>query len=154
MESGPLVQKPGDAKLLDMVWAGDTEAFGVLYERHVAAASRLARLLTGSPAEADVAVAEAFAEMLDAARKGTGVSGVVRSYVLTVVRQICDKRPRSQSPADQQQTLDPRQPFSKSDLADLENTTIVRAYFSLTAGGPCYGTPASSRRPTLTSHRS
>jgi DNA-directed RNA polymerase specialized sigma24 family protein/anti-sigma factor RsiW len=131
MESGPLVQKPGDAKLLDMVWAGDTEAFGVLYERHVAAAWRLARLLTRSPAEADVVVAEAFAQVLDAARRGTGVSGVVRPYVLTVVRQICDERLRSRLPAELQQTLDPRQPFSKSELADLENTTIARAYFSL-----------------------
>jgi DNA-directed RNA polymerase specialized sigma24 family protein len=131
MESGALVQKPGDAKLLDMVWAGDTEAFGVLYERHVAAAWRLARLLTGSPAEADVVVAEAFAELLDAARRGTGVSGVVRPYVLTAVRQICDERPRTQLRAGQHQTLDPRQPFSKAELADLENTTIARAYFSL-----------------------
>jgi DNA-directed RNA polymerase specialized sigma24 family protein len=131
MESGPLAQKPGDAKLLDMVWAGDTEAFGVLYERHAAAALRLARLLTGSPAEAEVVVAKAFAQVLDAARRGTGVSGVVRPYVLTIVRQICDQRPRSQLPADQQQTLDPRQPFSKSEFADLENAAIARAYFSL-----------------------
>jgi RNA polymerase sigma factor (sigma-70 family) len=131
MESASSMQKPGDAKLLDMVWAGDTEAFGALYERHAAAAWRLAHLLMGSPAEADDVVAEAFAEVLDEARQGTGVSSAVRPYVLSVLRQICDERLRSQLPADERQMLDPLQPFSKSELADLENTMIARAYFSL-----------------------
>ncbi len=113
MESTPSVQQPGDAQLLDMVWAGDTEAFGVLYERHVAAARRLARLLIGSPAEADDVVAKAFAEVLEVARRGTGVSSSVRPDVLTVLRQMGDEQ------------------FSESQLSVLENTLIARVYFSL-----------------------
>lgn len=113
MESTPAVPEPGDAKLLDMVWAGDTDAFGVLYDRHVGAARRLADLLIGSPAEADDVVEKAFADVLEAARRGTGVSGAVRPYVLTMLRQMCDGQ------------------FSESELADLQNTMIARAYFSL-----------------------
>lgn len=131
MESAPSVQKPGDARLLDMVWAGDTEAFGVLHERHVAAARRLAHLLMKSPAEADEVVAEAFAEVLDVARRGTGMSSAVRPYVLTVLRQICDRRLHGQLRVGEQQILGPRQLFSQSELAGLENTMIARAYFSL-----------------------
>jgi len=113
MESTPAGPPPGDAKLLDMVWAGETDAFGVLYDRHVGAARRLADLLIGSPAEADDVVEKAFADVLEAARQGTGVSGAVRPYVLTMLRQMCDEQ------------------FSKSELADLQNTMIARAYFSL-----------------------
>jgi DNA-directed RNA polymerase specialized sigma24 family protein len=113
MESTSAAPEPADAKLLDMVWAGDTDAFGVLYDRHVGAARRLADLLIGSPPEADDVVEKAFADVLEAARQGTGVSGAVRPYVLTMLRQMCDEQ------------------FPKSELADLQNTMIARAYFSL-----------------------
>jgi DNA-directed RNA polymerase specialized sigma24 family protein len=113
MNFAPSVQQPGDATLLDMVWAGDTEAFGVVYERHVMAARRLAHLLAGSPAEAEDAVAQAFAEVLDGARRNSRVSSAVRPDVLTVLRQMCDEQ------------------FSGSELSVLENTLIAHAYFSL-----------------------
>lgn len=113
MESAPSAQTPGDAQLLDLVWAGDSDAFGVLYARHVGAARRLAGLLTASSAEADYLVARTFAQVHEAALRNAGVGGAVRPYVLSVVAQLCGGK------------------VSGSGSAGLEDTVIARAYSSL-----------------------
>lgn len=128
--SAPAAQEPSDAKLLDMVWAGDTEAFTVLYERHVAAARRLAVLLAGSPDEADEVVAETFAQVLEAARRGTFVSNAVRPYVLSALRAVFSDRLRGRVSAGEQQASASGEQFAEPALAGLRDT-LARAYLSL-----------------------
>ena len=71
VEPGDPVE-PGDAELIEAVRSGDLEAYGLLYRRHAGAATTMARQLTGSRAEADDLVAEAFARVLDMLRSGGG----------------------------------------------------------------------------------
>lgn len=82
------VSKIDDAELLDRVRAGAIEAYGVLFERHHAAARAQARQLTTSSLEADDLVAEAFAKTLDTIRRGSGPKLSFRAYLLTALRHI------------------------------------------------------------------
>ncbi|WP_007026246.1 RNA polymerase sigma factor, partial [Saccharomonospora iraqiensis] len=83
---------PGDADLVAAVRAGRIAEFGVLRERHVAAANRLARRLCASAAEADTVVSDSFATMLDALRDGAGPDVAVRPYLLSTVRRTAGLR--------------------------------------------------------------
>jgi RNA polymerase sigma factor (sigma-70 family) len=85
---------PADAELLVAVRAGDTAAFGVLYDRHSEAARRLARVLVREPSDAEDLVAEAFAKVLAALRLGRGPEVAFRAYLLTAVRHACYDRTR------------------------------------------------------------
>jgi RNA polymerase sigma factor (sigma-70 family) len=85
---------PADADLLTAVRTGDTAAFGVLYDRHGAAARRLARVLVRDPSDADDLVAEAFAKVLAALRLGRGPQVAFRAYLFTAVRHACYDRTR------------------------------------------------------------
>ena len=53
-------EAPGDAELISAVRAGDTDAYGELFARHVEAARRLARQLVPA-GDVDDLVSEAFA---------------------------------------------------------------------------------------------
>jgi DNA-directed RNA polymerase specialized sigma24 family protein len=79
---------PADAKLLEQVRAGDTSAFGVLYERHVREVRRLARELVVSPAEADHLVAETFGLVHDVTRGGGGPADGFRPYLLAALGRV------------------------------------------------------------------
>ena len=62
-----------------------------------ALARAAARSLTRSTADADDAVAEAFARVLAVMRRGGGPEVAMRPYLMTVVRNVCfdrAKRPR------------------------------------------------------------
>jgi RNA polymerase sigma factor (sigma-70 family) len=83
-----------EAALLIAGRAGDTAAFGVLYDRHGAAARRLARVLVRDPSDAEDLVAEAFAKVLAALRLGRGPEVAFRAYLLTAVRHACYDRTR------------------------------------------------------------
>jgi len=75
-----------DAVLLAATRAGDPEAFGLLYRRHVAAARRLAVRLAGDPAAAEDLVSEAFARVLAALQHGGGPAASFRAYLNTALR--------------------------------------------------------------------
>lgn len=123
-----------DARLLNMVRAGDSDAFGVLRQRHEVAARRLARHLVASPYEVDDVVAEAFGWVLDVTRRGGGPSNAVRPYVLTALRRVCYYRLTGQPSwqrADDRQLPEPGEPFVEPSMAGLETALIVRAYLSL-----------------------
>jgi len=87
-EKAPGARAPADAKLLAQVRAGDTSAFGVLYQRHVPAARRLARELVQSPAEADHLVAETFILVHEVTRSGGGPADAFRPYLLAALRRV------------------------------------------------------------------
>jgi RNA polymerase sigma factor (sigma-70 family) len=123
-----------DADLLNLVRAGDAEAYGQLYQRHEAAARRLARELVQTPADVDDAVAESFTRVLSATRRGGGPTDAFRPYLLTAVRHLCYDRlrgERSQIPADERQLADAGEPVIDQAVADLEWSLIARAFRSL-----------------------
>ena len=84
----------GDAELLERVRAGDRGAYGVLFERHEAAARALARQLSHSATESDDLVADAFARVLQALDRGAGPTEAFRPYLLTTVRRQWWRRAR------------------------------------------------------------
>ena len=85
----------GDPVLISRVRAGDPDAYGLLFERHRAAAVAFAGRLAG-PNYADDLVAEAFAKVLDVLRRGLGPTVSFRSYLLTSIRSVWSNTVRSE----------------------------------------------------------
>lgn len=80
-----------DDELVRAVRAGDTEAFGELFARHAAVATRVA--VRGGPrVDADEVVADVFASVLVQLRAGRGPTVSFRAYVLTAVRHEAARR--------------------------------------------------------------
>ncbi|WP_460364181.1 sigma-70 family RNA polymerase sigma factor, partial [Actinocorallia lasiicapitis] len=128
------VAEPGDAALISRMREGDTGAYALLYERHVAAAKGLARHLTSSDAEVDDAVSETFTKVLAVIQRGGGPSDSFRPYLLTSVRRTIYDRQRSgkrESVTDEIELYDPGVPFVDPALEGLEQKIIVRAFLSL-----------------------
>lgn len=76
-----------DAELIVAVRAGDTHAYGVLFERHRDAAMHLARQLVSGP-DADDLVAESFIRVLTTLQNGKGPEEFFRAYLLTSIRRL------------------------------------------------------------------
>jgi RNA polymerase sigma factor (sigma-70 family) len=125
---------PSDADLIAASRSGDAAAYATLYQRHVAAASSLARQLVRDQAEANDVVAESFAKVLDLLSRGGGPEGAFRPYLLTVVRRTAYDRHRAmrrQLVTDQLEAFDPGIPFADPAVARLERSMIARAFASL-----------------------
>jgi RNA polymerase sigma factor (sigma-70 family) len=87
--SSPVPDLPlTDAQIIDRVRAGRTSLYGILFERHLAAAYNLTRQLTRCQADADELVSTAFAKVLDALIAGNGPDSAFRAYLLTTLRHI------------------------------------------------------------------
>jgi RNA polymerase sigma factor (sigma-70 family) len=128
--------EPGDAELIDAVRSGDLDAYGLLYRRHTASARALARQLTGSPAEADDLVSEAFAKVLDALRAGGGPDAAFRAYLLTTLRNSryeWARRDRKLKWSDDMTRHDPGIPCVDTAVAELESSLAARAFRRLPA---------------------
>ncbi|WP_231494116.1 sigma-70 family RNA polymerase sigma factor [Nocardiopsis sp. CNT312] len=113
---------------------GDADAYGVLYERHAGAARGLARQLLRGEAEAEDAVAEAFARVLGVIRRGRGPTDCFRPYLLTAVRNAAydrGRRDRRQIATDDLEALAPGEPFHDPAVEGLERALIARAFRSL-----------------------
>lgn len=130
--SGP--PSPSDADLIEASRAGDTNAYATLYQRHASSAHAFARHLMRGHAEADDAVAEAFARVLDQIRGGGGPRDAFRPYLLMTVRNVAYDRFR----AEQRQVssgdlteYDPGEPFEDPAVSGLERRIVARAYYSL-----------------------
>ena len=103
------IEGPGDAELIAAVRGGDNEAYGLLFERHVEAARRLARqLVRGS--DADDLVSEAFAKVLTVLQRGDGPDLAFRAYLLTAVRRLHIDKMRGARPAAHHRRPDPVRP--------------------------------------------
>src|ERR1022692_4974035 len=76
-----------DAELLNTIRSGGTVAPALLRGRHAAAARGLAGQLVSGQAAADDVAASAFAQVLDAVRRGGGPTDAFRPYLLTAVRR-------------------------------------------------------------------
>ena len=128
--AGPL----SDAGLIARVRAGDGDAYGALYERHVGAARRLALQLTGSFADADDVVADTFARILSTIQRGRGPVSAFRPYLLTAIRRAAADRyrgRRAEVPMPAADLPDEGELAADPAVAALERALIVRAFRSL-----------------------
>jgi RNA polymerase sigma factor (sigma-70 family) len=125
-----------DTDLMAAVRAGDTAAYGTLYERHSAAARSLAHALARDESEADDLVAETFAKVLATLRAGRGPLVAFRAYLHTTLRHVCYHRARRDRRiefTDDLSRYDPGEPFRDSALDQLERTYAARAFRQLPA---------------------
>ncbi|GAA1213315.1 sigma-70 family RNA polymerase sigma factor [Prauserella alba] len=77
-----------EAMLLERLRQGEDDAFGELFELHVASVRRLARGIARDGSEAEDITAETFFRVLQAVRRGNGPKDNVRAYLLTVARRV------------------------------------------------------------------
>lgn len=125
-----------DTDLLAAVRAGDTAAYGTLYERHSAATRQLAHSLTRNPSDADDLVAETFAKVFATLRAGRGPLVAFRAYLHTTLRNVCyhrARRDRRLEFTDDLTRYDEGQPFFDPALDRLERTYAARAFRQLPA---------------------
>lgn len=80
-------ESSSDPELIAGVRAGDTAAFGVLYERHVDAARKVASMYTNAASDIDDVVSESFSRVLRALQQGDGPDLAFRAYLFTIVRR-------------------------------------------------------------------
>lgn len=129
-------ETPSDAELILQVRSGNREAFGVLYERHAAAARALARQYV-SPADAEDVVADAFSKLFEMLRRGAGPDAGFRPYLYTVVRHrafdVKRGAARTRPSTDDEIESVLGRVASEEDpaLAGFERSVIYRAYADL-----------------------
>ena len=125
-----------DTDLLAAVRAGDTAAYGTLYERHSAATRQLAHSLARNPADADDLVSETFAKVFAMLRAGRGPLVAFRAYLHTTLRNVCyhrARRDRRLEFTDDLTRYDEGEPWSDPALERLERTYAARAFRQLPA---------------------
>lgn len=135
-QSGPaeVTASSSDADLIAAARLSDARAYGILYERHAPAANQLARQIVRRSADVDDVVAETFARVLGAIRRGSGPSVAFRPYLLTAVRRVAfdqSRGDRDQIPTDHAHIPEPGEPFIDPVLARLENSLVTRAFMAL-----------------------
>lgn len=86
-----------DEDLISLVGAGDAFAFSALHDRHSRAISSLARRLTGDEQDAEDLAQDAFLKVWRSADSYRAERGSVRTWMLSVVRNQCIDRLRSQA---------------------------------------------------------
>ena len=125
-----------DTDLLSAVRAGDTAAYATLYERHRAAARRLAFGLTRDPADVDDLVAETFTKVFATLRAGRGPMVAFRAYLHTTLRHVCYHRARRDRRiefTDDLSRYDAGEPFLDPTMERLEHTYAALAFRQLPA---------------------
>ncbi|MEV6597343.1 sigma-70 family RNA polymerase sigma factor [Actinoplanes sp. NPDC051346] len=130
----PAGETDADTELLAAVRAGDTAAYGILYQRHRAAARALAHALVTDPADADDLVAETFAKVFAALRAGRGPLVAFRAYLNTTLRHVCyhrARRDRRLEFTDDLTRYDEGEPFLDPALDKLERTYAAQAFRAL-----------------------
>jgi RNA polymerase sigma-70 factor (ECF subfamily) len=75
-----------DEELMQLVRAGDAQAFEIVFDRHSGAAFSLAYRMCGRQAMAEDIVQEAFVSMWRSGARYDATRGSVRTWVLSVVR--------------------------------------------------------------------
>jgi RNA polymerase sigma factor (sigma-70 family) len=144
-----------DEALIERARRDDLEAYGLLFERHRASATALARKLSGGSAgEADDTVSEAFERVLGALRRGSGPRDSFRPYLLTAVRRTAYDRTRRESrvgATDQDWILDEGFEDVDPSVLAFERGAIADAYKSLPERRQSSGTPRSKKRPSKSS---
>nr|WP_281398703.1 sigma-70 family RNA polymerase sigma factor [Saccharopolyspora gloriosae] len=123
--------------MIEAVRHGSTEAYGTLYERHVASAHNMARQVARSQAEADDLVSEAFAKVLSTLRGGRGPTTAFRAYLLTALRHVAYDRTRRERKVQLAEDVtevsgaEVSVPFTDTALDGLERSMAARAFARL-----------------------
>ncbi|MFJ4210121.1 sigma-70 family RNA polymerase sigma factor [Paenarthrobacter sp. NPDC089675] len=123
-----------DPRILDLVRQGSTDAFDILYKRHLPVAQYVARQQTDNPSDADDVVAESFASIFQSLKDGKGPREFFRSYLLTVVRRTAhdrNKRARRTPMAVDDSVLDSAVQDPDTVLLEFESSTMAKAFKSL-----------------------
>ena len=123
-----------DTDLLTAVRAGDTAAYGTLYERHHAALRQFAHGLVRDPADVDDLVAETFAKVFASLRAGRGPLVAFRAYLHTTMRHVCYHRARLDRRlefTDDLTRYDAGEPFTDPALDRLERSFAAAAFRQL-----------------------
>ncbi len=129
----PNLEILSDAELISAVRGGDLESYGVLFERHVDSARRLARQLV-SAADAEDLVSEAFVKVLTVLQRGGGPDVAFRAYLLTAVRRLRVDKLRANAKlhtTDDMEAFDPGVPFQDTAVEGFENAAAAKAFASL-----------------------
>ena len=127
-----------DAELITAVRSGESAAFGVLYERHAAAARAVARQYSNSAPDAEDAVSDAFSRVFSAVQAGGGPDVAFRAYLFTVVRRVALGKVESGRRAvatDDLETFEaasgPGESTEEPTMAGFERGVVSQAYKSL-----------------------
>jgi RNA polymerase sigma factor (sigma-70 family) len=130
-------ETPTDADLVARVRAGDTDAYGELWTRHIDVARGLARRITSR--DPDDLIGESYARILTAIQAGRGPDTAFRPYLMSTIRRInIDNARRYQSrvvPTDSPEVLDTTRGESSEDVAvrRAEGSSALAAWQSLPA---------------------
>ncbi|MEV8508636.1 sigma-70 family RNA polymerase sigma factor [Actinoplanes sp. NPDC051475] len=130
----PAGEADADTELMAAVRAGDTGAYGVLYERHRSGARALAHGLVTDHADADDLVAETFAKVFATLRAGRGPLVAFRAYLYTTLRHVCyhrARRDRRLEFTDDLTRYDEGEPFLDPALDRMERTFAAQAFQAL-----------------------
>lgn len=124
---------PSDAELISRTRAGDNDAWARLYERHHAAAERVALRIAGRDDGQDL-VADAFLRIWSAIRVGKGPEYAFKAYLMTTIRNLYCNRLRDESRVIP--TADERLQFFAPAVGDsgdqfAESTVLAQAFSSL-----------------------
>ncbi len=122
-----------DADLIAAVRAGDTDAYGLLFERHRQAASRLAGHLVPGP-DADDLVSESFIRVLGVLQAGKGPDEFFRAYLLSSIRRLHLDRIRGSKKVkttDDEAELDRAVEFVDPTTMRFERSAAADAFGSL-----------------------
>ncbi|MFD0595786.1 sigma-70 family RNA polymerase sigma factor [Catellatospora coxensis] len=120
-----------DPQLICLVRGGDTDAFGLLYERHLESARRLARVLSTDHADADDLIADTFAKVLAVLRNGGGPDTAFRAYLLTTMRHTRYDRARRERRVELTDDLtryERAEPVDDPTISRLETSYAARAF--------------------------
>ncbi|WP_454198581.1 sigma-70 family RNA polymerase sigma factor [Nocardia sp. Marseille-Q1738] len=123
-----------DAALVAAVKAGDTEAFGTLYERHVGAARTAAAGVVRGSEHVDDVVAESFANVFALLSRDGRTIEHFRAYLLTTVRHVAAasrKQGDRQVATDDLERFAPEEPFRDTVVDELDSSLVARALQSL-----------------------
>ena len=126
-----------DDELLAAVRAGDRDAYGSLYERHAPSARRYARALLANRPDADDAVGEVFARLLQVIERGRGPDHTFAAYLFASVRHECVRieRRRTREALDRAAPHPADQRSATADhAAGVAEAAVLRAAFASLPG--------------------
>lgn len=109
------------------VQAGDTHAFGELYDRHVTRALRVARSVGHQSTRAEDAVQEGFLSVWRSRARYQPGMGSFQAWAMTIIRHRAVDSIRSDPGGARPQLTDASERVPHSDSASLQDETITRS---------------------------
>lgn len=120
-----------DADLITRAREGDEDAFAALWERHEAAARRLAGTYARNDADRDDLVSIAFERVLGAVRNGGGPDESFRAYLFVTLRRAAAEAAKRREELPPQGLIDLAIEADEPPLEGEERELITRAFASL-----------------------